>query len=100
MTSNLSASVRQRLTNKAKETSRPFQEVLQYFAMERFLYCLSRSPYADKFVLKGALMFAAWEPRRLDQRKTSICLPGWTTPSRPSLKWCGKSAPSRWNRTG
>lgn len=60
MTKNLPASVRQRLTNKAKETDRPFQEVLQYFAMERFLYRLSRSRHADRFVLKGALMFTAW----------------------------------------
>jgi hypothetical protein len=57
---NLPASVRQRLTNKAKETNRPFQEVLQYFAMERFLYRLAQSRHADKFVLKGALMFTAW----------------------------------------
>ena len=60
MTKNLPASVRQRLTNKARETDRPFQEVLQYFAMERFLYRLSRSRHADRFVLKGALMFTAW----------------------------------------
>jgi hypothetical protein len=37
MSKNLPASVRQRLTNKAKEAHRPFQELLQYFAMERFL---------------------------------------------------------------
>ena len=60
MTKNLPASVRRRLTNKAKETHRPFQEVLQYFAMERFLYRLSQSRHADQFVLKGALMFTAW----------------------------------------
>jgi len=29
--------------------------------MERFLYRLSASPHADKFILKGALMLAAWE---------------------------------------
>jgi hypothetical protein len=29
--------------------------------MERFLYRLSQSPHPDKFVLKGALMFAAWK---------------------------------------
>jgi len=29
--------------------------------MERFLYRLSRSPYANKFVLKGALMLIVWE---------------------------------------
>ncbi len=57
---NLAASVRQRLMNRARETNRPFQELLQYFAMERFLYRLANSPHADAFVLKGALMFTAW----------------------------------------
>jgi hypothetical protein len=57
---NVAASVRQRLTNAAKQTGRPFQEVLQYFAMERFLYRLSLSPHSDRFVLKGALMFTVW----------------------------------------
>jgi hypothetical protein len=52
--------VRQRLLNKARETGRPFSELLQYFAMERFLYRLSKSEHADKFVLKGALMLTAW----------------------------------------
>jgi hypothetical protein len=59
-TKNIAASVRQRLLNKARETERPFSELLQYFAMERFLYRLSKSEYADKFVLKGALMLTAW----------------------------------------
>ena len=57
---DLAASVRQRLYNNAKATGRPFQEVLQYFAMERFLYRLSKSAHAEKFILKGALMFVAW----------------------------------------
>ena len=59
-TKNVGASVRQRLLNKARETGRPFSELLQYFAMERFLYRLSKSEYVDKFVLKGALMLTAW----------------------------------------
>jgi predicted nucleotidyltransferase component of viral defense system len=59
-TRNIGASVRQLLLNKARETGRPFSEILQYFAMERFLYRLSKSEYADKFVLKGALMLSAW----------------------------------------
>ncbi len=59
-TKNVGASVRQRLLNKARETGRPFSELLQYFAMERFLYRLSKSEHADKFVLKGALMLTAW----------------------------------------
>jgi hypothetical protein len=58
---NLVASVRQRLYNKAQETGRPFGELLQYFAMERFLYRLSQSPYAEKFILKGALMLVVWK---------------------------------------
>ena len=58
--SNLAASVRQRLLNRAKTDHRPFNELLQYYAMERFLYRLSRSPHAKRFVLKGALMLRAW----------------------------------------
>jgi predicted nucleotidyltransferase component of viral defense system len=57
---NVAASVHQRLLNKARETKRPFNELLQYFAMERFLYRLSESPYAERFVMKGALMFVVW----------------------------------------
>lgn len=61
---NLTASVRDRLSNRAKGTKRPFDELLQYFAMERFLYRLSRSKYKDKVVLKGALMFVVWRAPR------------------------------------
>ena len=60
MTQNVAASVHQRLLNRARAEGRPFNEVLQYFAMERFLYRLGRSSYRDQFVLKGALMFAVW----------------------------------------
>jgi predicted nucleotidyltransferase component of viral defense system len=34
--------------------------MLQRFVLERFLYRLGRSQYRDQFVLKGALMLAAW----------------------------------------
>ena len=57
---NVAASVRQRLANAAQQSNRPFQEVLQYFAMERFLYRLSVSPHNERFVLKGALLFNVW----------------------------------------
>ena len=60
MIRDLPASVRQRLLDNARLTGRPFQEVLQYFAMERFLYRLSQSPHAKTFVLKGALLFTTW----------------------------------------
>jgi len=57
---DLGASVRQRLLNQSRAQNRPFQELLQYFAMERFLYRLANSPYADRFILKGALLLTAW----------------------------------------
>jgi hypothetical protein len=57
---DLGASVRQRLLNQSRTAGRPFQELLQYFAMERFLYRLAKSPFADRFVLKGALLLTAW----------------------------------------
>jgi len=57
---DIGASVRQRLLNQAHERGRPFQELLQYFVMERFLYRLSRSQFRDSFILKGALLLTAW----------------------------------------
>lgn len=57
---NTSVSVHDRLRNMAKESSRPFNELLQHFAIERFIYRLSKSPHADRFILKGALMLSVW----------------------------------------
>lgn len=61
MSRNVAASIRQRLMNEAKRQDRPFQELLQYFAMERFLYRLSLHPLSNRFVLKGALLLTAWQ---------------------------------------
>jgi hypothetical protein len=57
---DLGASVRQRLLNKSRDQERPFQEILQYFAMERFLYRLAKSLFTNSFILKGALLLTAW----------------------------------------
>lgn len=57
---NISASVRQRLLNRAKNDKRPFSELLQYYAMERFLFRLSQSKHVEHFILKGALMLRIW----------------------------------------
>lgn len=46
--------------NLAKKTNRPFQEVLAYYGIERFLYRLGGSDFENKFVLKGALMLQVW----------------------------------------
>ena len=57
---NLPASVHGRLLTLAQKRGRPFNELRQYYAIERFLYRLGQSKYAQKFVLKGALLFQAW----------------------------------------
>ena len=63
---NLAASVRQRLLTLAKARQDDFQYVLTQYALERLLYRLSRSGFAESFVLKGALLFTLWvdEPHR------------------------------------
>jgi hypothetical protein len=66
---NIQASIRAQLQNKAKETGQPFSEILQYYGMERFLYRFSRSRYVDRFILKGALLFAAWQ---IPERRTTL----------------------------
>ena len=55
------ASNRQKLLNMSRATGRGFQELVQYFAMSRFLYRLSKLEAADRFILKGALLLHALE---------------------------------------
>lgn len=65
--SNLPASVHARLLRLSKQSDANFNVVLVRFATERFLYRLSRSAHADRFVLKGAWLFYVWD---LDRRVT------------------------------
>ncbi|MFQ5752541.1 MAG: nucleotidyl transferase AbiEii/AbiGii toxin family protein [bacterium] len=65
---NRGESVRQKLKNLSKKRNRPFDEILRYYAMERFLYRLSVSPYAERFFLKGGLMLKVWDSE--DHRAT------------------------------
>lgn len=57
---DMAASVRQRLLNHSREVGRPFDELLRLYGIERFLYRLSVSPHARRFVLKGGLMLLVW----------------------------------------
>ena len=57
---NRGASVRARLLNLARQRHVEFQLVLSDFAIERLLYRLGTSKYADRFVLKGAMLFKLW----------------------------------------
>lgn len=55
-TKNVVASVLARLRNTSKSSGAPFQQVLQQYAIERFLYRISKSKHAQSVVLKGALL--------------------------------------------
>jgi predicted nucleotidyltransferase component of viral defense system len=55
-TKNPVASILARLRNQAAEQGVPFNQVLQFYAIERFLYRLSRSPHVNGVLLKGALL--------------------------------------------
>ena len=57
---NVSASVRQRLLNRAREGGEDFNFLLTRYANERLLYRLAASRYRDQFVLKGAVLFELW----------------------------------------
>lgn len=60
MNKDIAASVRARLLNLAKAQGVDFNQVLVRFALERILYRLSQSEHADRFLLKGALLFTLW----------------------------------------
>jgi len=63
---NVPASVRQRLTNRARERGEDVDLVFIRYALERLLYRLGTSDHRHRFVLKGALLFILWagEPYR------------------------------------
>jgi len=53
---NIVASVLAKLRNTSKSSGTLLQQVLQQYAMERFLYRISKSKHAPSVVLKGALL--------------------------------------------
>lgn len=76
----LAASIKQRLLNIAHARDEEFEQVLVRFVAERFLHRLSRSMHSDAFLLKGAMLFVAWEgmPHRITR---DIDLLGFGDPS-------------------
>jgi len=58
---NIPASVHARLLSRAKAHGESYDQVLQYFAIERFLYRLSLTEWGERFVVKGAIMLRAWD---------------------------------------
>jgi hypothetical protein len=61
-------SIQDRLRNEARHRHRPFAELLELYAIERFLHRLGTSHHHDTFVLKGALLLRHWLER--DTRPT------------------------------
>ena len=57
---NISASVRDRLLNKARAEKLDYNLLLTRYVLERMLYRLSISKQRDQFLLKGALLFDLW----------------------------------------
>ncbi len=60
MSGNLSASILARLLTLARQRGDDYSLLLNRFAMERLLTRVSVSPHADRFLLKGGLLFALW----------------------------------------
>lgn len=60
MSANLSASILARLLALAKQQGNDYSLLLNRFAMERLLARVSSSHHAERFLLKGALLFALW----------------------------------------
>jgi hypothetical protein len=56
----MGASVRARILNIAKKRNQPFDLLLTRYVLERLLYRLSLTKHRDRFVLKGAMLMAAW----------------------------------------
>ena len=60
MNANLCASILARLLTLAKQRGDDYNLLLNRFGMERLLARVGTSRHADRFLLKGALLFALW----------------------------------------
>ena len=85
MSKDLAASVRARLLNVAKAEQSDLNGVLVRYALERLLYRLSQSAHADRFLLKGAMLFTLWYD--MPHRPTrDVDLLGFGASDLPSIK--------------
>lgn len=53
--------IRRRLKARADALGLDFQQAVLYYAMERFLFRLSRTRWSDRLVVKGAVMLRVWD---------------------------------------
>jgi hypothetical protein len=77
---NSPASIRARLLNVSKQSGEDFQAILTRYSIERFLYRLGVSEQRDAFILKGAMLFVAWQGN-LHRPTKDLDLLGFGSPS-------------------
>jgi predicted nucleotidyltransferase component of viral defense system len=82
---NIVASIQARLLQHSRALGVDHQLTLFRFAGERLLYRLSRSEYADKFILKGAALMLLWLGEKIRPTK-DIDLLGFGDTSAEELK--------------
>jgi len=70
------ASIKDRLKNYAKASGRTDQDVFTVYILERVLYRISISVYADHFTLKGGILLYGLYPEDFSRATTDIDLLG------------------------
>jgi len=82
--SSVAESVRARLLNLRTTPGEDYHELLVRFCLERLLYRLSISAHRERFVLKGAMLFALWQGF-LHRRTRDLDLLGFGDPAPESV---------------
>ncbi len=79
------ASIRARLLAHAKANNNDFGRVLTRYAIERLLFRLSQTEAAERYVLKGAMLFVTW-PQHVARPTGDLDLLGQGDPDPEALK--------------
>jgi len=74
-------SILERLTRRAKNEHRLFQDVLALYGIERTLYRLSQSRFSSSFILKGGTWMNGWFGGKLDRVTADIDVVGRKIPN-------------------
>ncbi len=82
---NVSASVRARLLELSRNNGEQFNFILTRYALERLLYRLGETN-RDKFVLKGAMLFALWTARARHRPTVDMDLLAYGPPSLDNIR--------------
>lgn len=82
---NVSASVRAKLLELSRKHGEQFNFILTRYALERLLYRLGKTN-RDKFVLKGAMLFALWTARARHRPTVDMDLLAYGPPSLDTIR--------------